>query len=399
MHDTSYDLAVIGGGPAGSSAARRAAQLGLKVLLLEKRAMPRMKPCGGALSEAALRQLGFELPPALINSQIRGACVHYRRHASSARVERRIAVLVSREDFDALLLEMARRAGTVCETATAKSLTRQGQRVLITTGERVFSASAVIIAQGAAGNLIRHVRRPDQRGACGLCMTSRIAVPQRDPFAQSPDLVDIHFGVVKRGYGWLFHHGRYYSVGIGGTLPLRQPYDALRTFCTSLGIDPPPPNAVRGHLIPRGGVPRVLVGGRMLLAGDAAGFVDPFCGEGLAYTIRSGQIAAEVVAQAIRHGDLSAANLRAYEQRCEAEFGRSLRWALRVANVMHTCPWPFMRLLAGNRRVLRGYLESLLARSYDGFLLWLARQMPRELIFGLTSGGESSLARSSRILD
>jgi len=399
MHDTSYDLAVIGGGPAGSSAARRAAQLGLRVLLLEKRAMPRMKPCGGALSEAALRQLGFELPPALINSQIRGACVHYRRHASSARVERRIAVLVSRENFDALLLEMARQAGAVCETATARNLTRQNERVLITTGERVFAASAVIIAQGAAGNLIRHVRRPDRRSASALCLTARIAVPHRDPFAQSRDLVDIHFGVVKRGYAWLFHHGQYYSVGIGGTLPLRRPNDAFRTFCTSLGLDPPPPDAVRWHLVPRGGVPRVLVGERMLLAGDAAGVVDPFCGEGLAYAIRSGQIAAEVAARAIGQGNLSAANLRLYEQRCEAEFGRSLRWALRLANVTHACPWLFMRLLAGNRRVLRGYLESLLARSYDGFLLWLARQMPRELIFGLTSGGESSLARSSRILD
>jgi len=59
MGDDSYDLAVIGGGPAGSSAARRAAQLGLRVLLLEKQVMPRIKPCGGALSEAALRQLGF----------------------------------------------------------------------------------------------------------------------------------------------------------------------------------------------------------------------------------------------------------------------------------------------------------------------------------------------------
>ncbi|NLG43381.1 MAG: NAD(P)-binding protein [Phycisphaerae bacterium] len=219
MGDDSYDLAVIGGGPAGSSAARRAAQLGLKVLLLEKRAMPRMKPCGGALSEAALRQLGFELPPALINSQIRGACVHYRRHAWSARGERRIAVLVSRENFDALLLEMARQAGAVCETATARNMTRQDERALITT-ERVFSASAVIIAQGAAGNLIRHVRRPDRRSASALCLTARIAVPHRDPFAQSRDLVDIHFGVVKRGYAWLFHHGQYYSVGIGGTLPL-----------------------------------------------------------------------------------------------------------------------------------------------------------------------------------
>jgi len=146
-------------------------------------------------------------------------------------------------------------------------------------------------------------------------------------------------------------------------------------------------------------VPRVLVGERMLLAGDAAGVVDPFCGEGLAYAIRSGQIAAEVAARAIGQGDLSAANLRLYEQRCEAEFGRSLRWALRLANVTHACPWLFMRLLAGNRRVLRGYLEALRARSYDAFLLWLARQMPRELLSSLNSGGESRLASSSRVLD
>jgi geranylgeranyl reductase family protein len=396
MADCSFDLAVIGAGPAGSSAARRAALLGLKVLLLDKHVMPRMKLCGGALSEPALRHLGFELPAELVDGQCCGARVHYRQYTSTVRLGRRVAVLVSREDFDALLVEKARQAGAVYEIGNVRGLTRDSGSVLITTGECEYAAAVAIIAQGASGNLIRRVRRPDGRRASGICIACRIPVSAPDPFAEMRDLLDIYFGVARGGYGWLFHHGRYCSVGIGALRAnVRRPVEVFRTFCISLGLDPPAQHLVGGHPVPRGGLRRVLVGERMLLAGDAAGFVDPFCGEGLVYAIRSGQIAAEVAARAIRENDLRAANLLEYERRCETEFGRNLRSAARLARLTHACPWLFLRLLAGSPRVLRRYLEvPLSACSYRDFLLWLVGDAPRAFLRDIVLRPDSRPAES-----
>ncbi len=343
--------------------------------------MPRGKLCGGALSERGLRLLGFDLPPELINQDCYGARVHYREQVAEVRFDRRIAVLVSRENFDHFLLEQARQAGVVCRTACAQALTRRRDRVLVTTPEQVYSAAAAIIAQGATGRLIQVVRRPDTDGESGICISCRMPVPKPDPYAAVQGLVDIYFGPWRRGYGWLFHHGRYYSVGIGALRKhLRRPVAAFQAFCQYLDLEPPP-GAIGGHLVPCGGIRRVLVSDRVLLAGDAAGFVDAFCGEGLVYAIRSGQIAAEVAARALRENDLGATSLREYERRCEVEFGRNLRYSRRLAALMHSAPRLFINLLASDPRVLARYLEvPLNLRSYRDFLLWIVGRSARTLL-------------------
>lgn len=72
-----FDLVVVGAGPAGSTAARIAAGMGLKVLILEKEKFPRYKPCGGALSERATSWLDLRLPEAVCEKAITGARIHY----------------------------------------------------------------------------------------------------------------------------------------------------------------------------------------------------------------------------------------------------------------------------------------------------------------------------------
>ena len=116
--------------------------------------------------------------------------------------------------------------------------------------------------------------------------------------------------------------------------------------------------------------------GRVLLAGDAAGLVDPFTGEGTYYALASGKMAGEMV------GDVQAKIVASsYESRIEKELGRELGHALFFSKIMHRHPRLFLRILAREEQVLERYLEVGAGRmSYSDFMLWLLPRLPLSLM-------------------
>ncbi len=372
-----YDVAVIGAGPAGSSAAREAALLGLDVMLLDKEAMPRPKLCGGAVSKAALDSLGFGLPGSLADGECFGARVRFRDWSSETKAAKSVAVLVSREKFDHFLVQKAVEAGAEFAVGKAEDI-RTGPRGLeIVTARELIPAKAAVIAQGASGRLIRKVRVPDGPATSGICIEHRFATAKPDRFADLKEIVDIQLGVAPFGYGWVFHHGTYCSVGVGMLRSAAEkPVDLFRSFCRLRGLLPPD-SGIRGHLIPLGGVRRNLAADRLLLAGDSAGFVDAFYGEGIAYAVKSGRIAARVLASAIREGNLSRTRLSEYARICRAEFGLHLEYSLRLSEILHRAPWLFMRIFSRNPGVLDEYIKVPAGKkSYLAFIRWLLVAAP-----------------------
>jgi geranylgeranyl reductase family protein len=375
--ESATELLVVGAGPAGSSAARVAASRGIDVLLVDRLAPPRPKLCGGALSEQAMSYLGEDLPSGLIDSNCLGARVRYRDRVVEGRLPKRIAVMVCREGFDHYLATRAIDSGAQFLVADARAAERVRDGLLVSTSAGPIRARVLIVAQGATGRLVRLVRPPDGPNHIGVCVEHRFPVESPDRFAELRELVDIHFGVAHFGYGWLFHHGSFYSVGVGGVRArFPKPVDAFHAFAGSLGF-PRVTTGLRSHLIPCGGVRRPVVADRVLLAGDSAGFVDPFYGEGLAFAIRSGQLAAEVVADALRDNDLSLSRLDTYSLRCEQEFGRELRYSLALARISHAFPGVFLRLLSSDRSVLQEYLRvPSRDLAYSSYLRWLLMRAP-----------------------
>jgi len=137
----------------------------------------------------------------------------------------------------------------------------------------------------------------------------------------------------------------------------------------------------RGHFIPFGGIKRRLCTDRIILAGDAAGFVDPFYGEGLAYAIRSGQIAAETALTAAQGRGSPRASLVQYERRTYEAFGKNLRYALLLTRLAHRWPSVFFRMLSSDQQVLQHYvLVPAMKVSYRRYVQWLLMRTPLFLL-------------------
>jgi flavin-dependent dehydrogenase len=115
------------------------------------------------------------------------------------------------------------------------------------------------------------------------------------------------------------------------------------------------------------------------LAGDSAGFVDSFTGEGIAYAIRSGQIAAWSVAEKLVDGDLDLAG--SYRQRCKKDFGDDLKYSLIMAKIMHSWPEMFFRMLTTRDDFLDKFLEvPAMKGTYKSLIRWLVPRMPGYLL-------------------
>ncbi len=363
-----YDLIIIGGGPSGSAAGRIAGRMGLNTLLIEKEEHPRYKPCGGALSDHAISYLDFKLPGDICEWNINGARVLYKDRIIEASKDYRVSTVVTRSKLDKFLLDKAGETGIEihCREKVTDILEGDGQ-VEVRAEDMVYFSKYLIIAEGSQGKLARKVRLKNKKNEYGICVVAEVVQDNELIERRLSNLIELHFDAAERGYGWVFPHNGYYSVGLGGFAHrISRPKQALSAFLKRNGFDASLKS--RGHVIPSGGVHRKLNSSRIILSGDAAGFVDSFSGEGLAYAIRSGQLAVEVVAQALQ-GD---ADLDEYANRCENEFGEHLRYSLLFARIMHIFPDLTFRIFTNKPDILEKFIEvAAFKMTYKDFLKWI----------------------------
>lgn len=375
-----YDLIIVGGGPAGSSAGRRAGIHGLHTLLIEKEVFPRYKACGGALSERALSYLDFPLPQSVREREIFGVRFRFKESVIEGYYETRIATMVTRSILDDYLLEKGKETGIEIKFGEKViDYKEKDDFVEIVTNENVYTSKFVIIGEGSQGNLKRKVRRIDKRGEYGICIVADVKDHIKKIDQSLFNCMEINFGVLNMGYGWIFPHKDYYSVGIGAFADkIINPKKIMKEFLKT--NDFTGTYRLRGHTIPAGGITRNVVSPRVVLVGDAAGFVDPFAGEGISYAIRSGQIAAEVIAENIRDNN-HGAQLKQYESICQREFADDFKYALLSLKMMHRFPNFFLKLLASNQEVFDKFIQiPNLTRHYRSYLEWLIPRIPKYLL-------------------
>jgi len=376
---TDFDVIVAGAGPAGSTAARECARAGLSVALMERYRLPRPKLCGGGLSNHCLNNLGVELPASLIQAQIKGAIIQGWDSEVKITLKQRAGVLVDRAEFDHFLAKAAETKGAtlLCDTHIT-GVERKADHIEVSSADgRIFTARLLIGADGVNGVCHRLVRDKLPISETGNCLE---VFPPAAPEAVVRVLNDhciFDFSAARYGYGWIFPHRSSVAVGIGGfNEHFREPHAIMESFLRNHSFDAEKLK-IKGFPIPAGGFKRPISAERVLLCGDAAGFVDPFLGEGISYAVLSGRLAAQKAIEAVRNSRFDAASLRAYDRAAWKEFASDLRWALWLTRVLHGIPRRTLAFFIKCRPVLERFTQIVSGQlRYRSFIGWLLPRLP-----------------------
>jgi geranylgeranyl reductase family protein len=357
------DVIVVGAGPAGASAAYFLAGAGVDVLLVDQEVFPREKVCGDGLASRALAVLermglgdwlrGFPEPEVMLFSSPNGEAVRIQPERPEGFSYGRV---IPRISLDEAVVERAAVAGArLLEGAKIASL-EQWKDGLRLRGERngqtvYLDAQLAIAADGGQASLTRRlglIQRPPDLVAVRAYFEGDVG-PENRP--------EIHVErVIMPGYDWIFPMGGgRVNVGTGtlvstvkeGSLSLAKvmrqfvannPYARERLRLAEM-VSPVQGHPLRTDL--RGTRP---YGQRVLVAGEAAGLVNPLSGEGIAYALESGEMAATHARCALESGDFSEAALSAYGRALRRRYGADHRVA-RFLRIFFKYPWLLNRLV------------------------------------------------------
>ena len=318
------DVAIVGGGPGGSTCAWRLRRAGLDVVVIDRARFPRDKVCAGWVTPAVLTALGVD-PAHYGRGRVLQPITGFRTSTlDGPEVETRYRGVVSygirRCEFDHYLL---RRCGAhVCEGVALDDLNRVDGRWIVN-GQ--LSAAVVV---GAGGHFcpVARLVGASQRGECAVVAQEIELGLNRTQEAAcriAPDTPELYLCPDLKGYGWCFRKADFINIGLGRLDPRGLTHHVtvfVRWLKRIKRIPDDVPEDWRGHAyLLYATTRRDPVRDGVLLVGDAAGLAYAQSGEGIRTAVESGLLAAETIIAA--NGRYEAAQLAGYRERLRERFG------------------------------------------------------------------------------
>ena len=317
-----YDVVVIGAGPAGSSAASLLSSLGHKTVMIDP--CDNKKVCAGVLTAQYVREYGVN--EAFIERKLKGVRIAFRDVKAEINYRQAVEYSIDRQAYDDLNLNEAIVAGSELRKDLVTSLVETDSGVSVSTKKETFHAEYAIIASGIS-NLSRQFGGTTKYA---FCVQQKKDIEPDEYFE-----MDLH----QDGYSWIVPKSDHVLTG------------------TSSVIDYPDIPGEKA-LIPIDGAVDKIFSSRILLTGDAAGFVSPFEGEGLYYARRSGEIAAETIS-GVMSGKVQ---MKDYEKLWKKEFDFSILDIISGLLSSDTALELFVREIRDNTRFHR-LVEDILTKE------------------------------------
>jgi geranylgeranyl reductase family protein len=378
-----FDLVVVGAGPAGASAAREAVKAGLKTLLLEKESIPREKRCGGGISNATLNALDFPLSRKVIEREcygmwgIQSLPSRLSGILTEVRVNHCVATMVTRATFDAFLVEKAKEVGVLVRDNEACINVRVNTGcVYVETNKATYASPVIIGADGVYSTVSKMVRPPWTKRELRFCLVADVPLLKETIDKKMRNLVELRYGYIKQGYAWAFPKKTHISFGIGGIAAHSK---TLKTsFTEYLKLHNVDENIrFKGCFIPITEFKHDIVADRIMLCGDAAGFVDCFNGEGIHYAVESGRMAGRSAARAFAKKDFSKASLMEYQREFYDKNKRDMVWSSRITRLSSRFPHLVFRPLLADRKTILRYFDVMSGRChFRDFAFWVILRLP-----------------------
>jgi len=343
MHQYNCDVLVVGAGPAGSMAAKAAAENNVKVILIEEHEKPGTPVyCAEGLSLKGIKDGGLEPVPPYVSQKINKAKIIAPSGKSiELNSENWVGYTLNREIFDKALADSAVKAGAELMTKTrATDVIKEGKQIIgvkaVKEGEKIEIYAKVVIGADGHWSIIRR-RAGLTRYFPDFVSCAQYQLGGLD--LEDPSTNEFYIGTnyAPGGYAWVFPKSKSVAnVGLGVRVKHTKPaIEYLEDFINS---DPRFRNAKilkkNGGICPVSGTIDKYIMDGLILVGDAAGMLIPMTGAGIHSSIEAGKMAGKVAADAVKEGNVSEKRLQEFKKMFDKYWDKRIRESGKVLEML-----------------------------------------------------------------